>query len=60
MNFGGSRTTQVLSELILQFFALSFCSLERGKNKKRKKHFLEDWHGCWKLQHLDFWGCYVL
>jgi hypothetical protein len=38
MNFDGLRATQVLAELILQFSALSFCSLERGKyNEKKKK-----------------------
>jgi hypothetical protein len=40
-NLGGSRITQSLSELILQFSALIFCSSERerskGKNKERKE-----------------------
>jgi hypothetical protein len=35
MNFGGSRPSQMLAELILQFSTLSFCSLERGTKKKK-------------------------
>jgi hypothetical protein len=35
--FGGCRATQTLSEFVLVFSALSFCSSERGKIDKRKK-----------------------
>jgi hypothetical protein len=34
MNLGGSRTTQ---NIFLQFFALSFCSLERAREKGGRK-----------------------
>jgi hypothetical protein len=37
MNFGGSRTNQVLSELILQFSALR--TEEKKKEKKRETAF---------------------
>jgi hypothetical protein len=37
MNLGGIGTIQALSELVLQFFALSFCSLERGQKEKKKE-----------------------
>jgi hypothetical protein len=33
MNFGGSRTSQMLEELVLQFSAFHFCSLEGGGKK---------------------------
>jgi hypothetical protein len=36
-SLGGSKTSPAFSELILQFSALSFCSLERGKKKRTKK-----------------------
>jgi hypothetical protein len=34
---GGSRTAQVLSELVLQSFALRFCSLEREGEKMKRE-----------------------
>jgi hypothetical protein len=37
MNLDGSNTIQALSEIILLFFILSFCSLEKRKRKERKK-----------------------
>jgi hypothetical protein len=36
INFGGSGTSQVLAELILQYSALSFCSSKGGKKKGKK------------------------
>jgi hypothetical protein len=36
MNFCGSRKIQTLSELVLQFFALSFCSSDKEKRKTRR------------------------
>jgi hypothetical protein len=36
-NFGGSRTSQMLVELILQFSVLNYCSSERGKKGRKKK-----------------------
>jgi cytolysin (calcineurin-like family phosphatase) len=39
-DLGGSRTIQALSEPILQFFTLRFCSSERGGGKKEKKERL--------------------
>jgi hypothetical protein len=36
-NFGRSRKIQVLSELVLQFSALSFCSSEREEKRKKEK-----------------------
>jgi hypothetical protein len=37
MNLGRSRRTQALSELMLLFSVLSFCSLQRKKEKKKGK-----------------------
>jgi hypothetical protein len=40
VNYGGSRTSQMLSQLVLQFSVLYFCSSKRGEKKpktKRKK-----------------------
>jgi hypothetical protein len=36
-DLGGSRQIQALSELLLQFFALSLCCLEREKKKKKER-----------------------
>jgi hypothetical protein len=61
-NPGGSRTAQVLSELVLQFSVLIFLFFEekeekrKGKKKKKRKNY----SGSWQLQHLGFWGCFVL
>jgi hypothetical protein len=38
INIGGSRTAQTLSELVLQFPTLSFCSLESDKKKAKRKN----------------------
>jgi hypothetical protein len=37
MNLGGSWTVQALSELVLQYFALSFCSSDREQKEKTNK-----------------------
>jgi hypothetical protein len=55
VNLGGFRTSLAPSELILQFFALSFCSLEKGERKKEKKNpmkqerLLSHWMAKWLL-----------
>jgi hypothetical protein len=51
----------VLAELFQQFSALSFCSLERGKEEKKRTSSPVGGPGIAAgLQQLGFHGCYVL
>jgi hypothetical protein len=43
MNYGESRTSQVLAELILMFSALCFCSSKRGEKKTKKGKMAYQW-----------------
>jgi hypothetical protein len=62
VNYGGSRTSQMLSQLVLQFSVLYFCSSKRGekkpktkrKKKKRKTGFSVGRPTSGLLQHLGF------
>jgi hypothetical protein len=40
LNLGGSGTVKALSELVLQFLALRFCSSEKGQKGKKKKKYI--------------------
>jgi hypothetical protein len=53
-NLGGSRTTQVLSELVLQFSALSCYYLERERNIEKRKKWNK--HSQWSTMAVDNHG----
>jgi hypothetical protein len=64
MNYGKSRMSWMLLELILQFSVLCFCK-SRGKNRPPPKE--EKWlysrlanYSAADQHCLGFWGCYVL
>jgi hypothetical protein len=65
MNYSGSRTSQMLAELVLPFSVLCFCSLKRGQKKKKrikkeKSAFQMGGSGSCCSVVPGLLGCYVL
>jgi hypothetical protein len=58
---GRTRTTQVLSELILQSSELIILLFRETEERKKKKE-KENCRGLlvWQQQHPGIWGCFAL